>query len=230
MDAPQQGMPSRRQPAQMPCTSGGTRIRACERDCCQRSSASAAASRPEPHRAPSIDRFRAAGSEAGPGTMYRGVAAAAAAGSMHPSREDHAASGRIARGSMHAMALPGRGVAASSHAGTSAQGLTDAGSAGPDAAALGQQPLAHAIAQSVRDKAAHAWQEQPAQAGQRQGGGLGGPSAAGERSVSASRWAAFQSCGGAAQICGPVSGLQRGWAAQPGPPEGADYAFSELEG
>ena len=162
--------------------------------------------------------------------MHGGIATAAAAGSMHPSRKDHAASGRMARGSMHAMALPGRGMASSSHAGTSAQGLTDAGRAEPDAAALGQQPLAHGIAHSVRDKAAHARQEQPAQAGHWQGGGLGGPSAASERSASASRWAAFQSCGGAAHTCGPVSGLQRACAAQPGPPEGANHAFSELEG
>lgn len=205
MDALQQGMPSGRQPAQMPCTS--TRIRACELKRTQGfPGAYAAPSQLEPRHVPLIGQFRAAGSEAGTGAMYRGIFATATSSSVHPSSsEAHAASGRVERGSTHAVALPGLRMAASTHAGTSAQVRTDAVSAEVDAAALSRQPQAHAAAHSAQDDAAHApaVQERPAQAGQRQGGGLGGPSAAGERSASASRWAAFQSCSGEVQGVGP---------------------------
>ena len=163
--------------------------------------------------------------------MYRGIGAAATSISMHPSSSEVvAASGNSAEGSTHAVDLPGPRMVASTHAGTSTQELTGAGSVGSDAADQGQQKQAHAAARSMHDEAAHAsaMQEQPAQAVQRQGGALGGPSASGQRSASASRWAAFHSCSGKVQGVGP--GLQRASATQHGPPERADDAHSELEG
>ena len=111
-----------------------------------------------------------------------------------------------------------------------AQVLAGAGCPESGAAAQWQQSHAHAAARRVQDEAAHvpAVQEQPAQAGQRQGAALRGPSAAGEQWTSASRWAAFQSCSGKPRGLG--SGLLRACAAQPGSLKHADYAHAQLEG
>ena len=162
--------------------------------------------------------------------MLRGLGAAVACSVAHPSSRDAlTVSDRHGRGSTHAMALPGPGDAASTHAGTSSQELARAVSAEADAAALAQHPQAHAGAHSAQSGAAHApaVREQPAQAGLRQGGALRFPSAAGEHAASASRWAAFQSCGRRTQALG--SGVQQANAAQSEPMECAIRAYSALD-